>query len=382
MKSNFLSAQRSTIEEVRKSNELFNRNSFAKILFDSFSNITLVIDKNRQIVFVNKKAISFLGKKNIESILGLRPGELLKCTHSINKTGGCGTDESCKYCGAAQAIQISIEQAVATEKECRISVEKKEGSSSLDLLISATPIKFEKELFVILSISDISDEKRRKILERVFFHDVINTASGLRGVLRYLSKDPHNEEGPELIDMASVSSEYLLEEILSQRSLVAAENRELKLKPEDINPTELLDDTRSFLIKHDVALGKKIEIDKIDPTQTFFSDPVILKRILVNLLKNALEASREGDAVRMGFEESKEHVTFWVWNKSVMPEEIKLQIFQRSFSTKGVGRGIGTYSIKLFTETYLKGKVSFTSEEGTGTVFRVVLPWILKIKKY
>lgn len=57
-----------------------------------------------------------------------------------------------------------------------------------------------------------------------------------------------------------------------------------------------------------------------------------------------------------------------------MPDEVKLQIFQRSFSTKGRGRGIGTYSIKLFTEKYLEGKVSFTSKEGEGTVFTVELP--------
>ena len=49
-------------------------------------------------------------------------------------------------------------------------------------------------------------------------------------------------------------------------------------------------------------------------------------------------------------------------------------IFSRTFSTKGFGRGIGTYSVKLFTEQYLKGKVEFVSESGIGTVFTLVLP--------
>jgi signal transduction histidine kinase len=57
-----------------------------------------------------------------------------------------------------------------------------------------------------------------------------------------------------------------------------------------------------------------------------------------------------------------------------MPKEVQMQIFQRSFSTKGKGRGIGTYSIKLLTETYLGGKVSFRSEERHGTTFRIDLP--------
>jgi signal transduction histidine kinase len=44
-------------------------------------------------------------------------------------------------------------------------------------------------------------------------------------------------------------------------------------------------------------------------------------------------------------------------------------VFQRSFSTKGTGRGLGTYSIKLLTERYLGGRVWFESAEGHGTTF-------------
>ena len=57
-----------------------------------------------------------------------------------------------------------------------------------------------------------------------------------------------------------------------------------------------------------------------------------------------------------------------------MTEAVRHQIFQRSFSTKGPGRGLGTYSVKLFTEQYLKGKVGFESLEGKGTTFFVSLP--------
>jgi sensor histidine kinase regulating citrate/malate metabolism len=62
-----------------------------------------------------------------------------------------------------------------------------------------------------------------------------------------------------------------------------------------------------------------------------------------------------------------------VKNDQVIPEDIQKQLFQRSFSTKGTGRGIGTYSIKLLTENYLKGKVSFVSNETDGTVFSIEL---------
>jgi len=59
-----------------------------------------------------------------------------------------------------------------------------------------------------------------------------------------------------------------------------------------------------------------------------------------------------------------------------MPKEIQLQLFKRSFSTKGIGRGIGTYSMKLFGEKYLKGRVGFESTEENGTTFFIEIPQV------
>jgi sensor histidine kinase regulating citrate/malate metabolism len=61
-----------------------------------------------------------------------------------------------------------------------------------------------------------------------------------------------------------------------------------------------------------------------------------------------------------------------------MPPEVQARVFQRSFSTKSQhGRGLGTYSMKLLAENYLRGKVSFLSEVESGTVFFLDLPLAL-----
>lgn len=57
-----------------------------------------------------------------------------------------------------------------------------------------------------------------------------------------------------------------------------------------------------------------------------------------------------------------------------MPYDVQLQVFQRSFSTKGIGRGLGTYSIRLLSERYLSGRVSFTSTPEAGTTFYAWYP--------
>jgi signal transduction histidine kinase len=94
---------------------------------------------------------------------------------------------------------------------------------------------------------------------------------------------------------------------------------------------------------------------------------------VINLLKNSLEATPQEGIVTAGCDAFDDKIRFWVRNESVMPQEVQMRIFQRSFSTKGKGRGLGTYSIRLMTENYLNGKVSFVSNETEGTVFSVVL---------
>ena len=64
-----------------------------------------------------------------------------------------------------------------------------------------------------------------------------------------------------------------------------------------------------------------------------------------------------------------------------MLREVQLQVFQRSFSTKGTDRGLGTYSMKLLSERYLHGSVSFTSTPEEGTIFRARYPLQLEAEE-
>jgi hypothetical protein len=97
-------------------------------------------------------------------------------------------------------------------------------------------------------------------------------------------------------------------------------------------------------------------------------------RILLNMAKNAAEATPDGGSIEVICRKGDEIASFSIHNKGIIPDDIRLQIFQRSFSTKGYGRGLGTYSMKLFGENYLKGRVYFTSDEKEGTIFTVEVP--------
>lgn len=181
-------------------------------------------------------------------------------------------------------------------------------------------------------------------------------------------------ESAELAEMARQVADDLIDQIRAQRDLAAAERGDLKAEPQGLDAGELLQELRSAYVKHPAAEGKHIAAPAIVGPTGIVSDPVLLRRVLGNLLKNALEASAAGETVTLAFTNDREP-TFRVHNEAVMPESVRLQLFQRSFSTKGgTGRGVGTYSVKLLTETYLHGRVSFDSSPGAGTTFVITLP--------
>jgi len=99
-----------------------------------------------------------------------------------------------------------------------------------------------------------------------------------------------------------------------------------------------------------------------------------LTRVLGNLLKNALEASHPGETVTLGCRRQETDIVLWCHNEGVLTKEVQAQVFRNCFSTKGAGRGVGTYGIKLLSEKYLQGRAEFVSSPETGTVFTLTFP--------
>ncbi len=86
-------------------------------------------------------------------------------------------------------------------RECRILAQTPSGIVPLDLRVTATPFEVEKEAFVLVAIEDISHEKRVAVLQRTFFHDVLNTAGCIQGYADYLASDSASD--PEVCQRLS-----------------------------------------------------------------------------------------------------------------------------------------------------------------------------------
>jgi len=183
-----------------------------------------------------------------------------------------------------------------------------------------------------------------------------------------------SEQEHELSDLQLLADE-LVEEIQSQRDLVYAETGDLEPEFAPLRVAAFLTRLASLNSRHGVAHGRSIKLGEVWEG-SLLTDARLLGRVLTNMIKNALEATPTGGVVTVGCRpEGTRHVVFSVSNPGVMPEDVQLQVFQRSFSTKAAsGRGIGTHSMKLLGERYLGGRVSFVSGEPEGTTFTLTLP--------
>jgi len=372
-KTNYAPGLRSTKDEILDEKEFVATQKFFKEIFGSIAGIGAVIDKNRQIVYANDDFLNLLGVKTLEPILGKRPGEVVSCVHNDEGPSGCGTSVNCGYCGAVNAIIESQETGQKSMKETRISSVIDGKNKSWDLKITSAPVTLSGKLFYLLFLQDISDEKRRLALERSFFHDLLNSAGGLNGLLTILKEGSDPDEERDIINLSEEASRDIIEEIMMHRQLSAAESGDLQVNIEDVSSRELLISSTGKISSHEVGKDKKVLIDEFPADIVFETDRNLLQRVLINLLKNALEATPKDGTVFIGADVYNEKIRFWVKNDQVIPMDIQMQLFQRSFSTKGQNRGIGTYSIRLLTENYLNGKVSFKSNEEERTVFSIEL---------
>jgi len=368
----FAPAERIPIEVVRVQHKAIVESPFTDQLLNSVLNYVFILNEQRQIVFASNNVHQLLCGKTMDSILGQRVGEALDCIHRQENISGCGTSSFCSECGAVKSILSSLEGKKAVE-ECRLTRIVNLEAEAVDLLVCAVPFAYNNQKFSIFSIADVSHEKRRRALERIFFHDVINVAGGLEGLAELIESEAPSEIRSDL-NMLKTGLRSLLEEIFAQRELASAENHELPVAMSDIQSLDIMNQVIRVYSNHEIAKNKRLGIDASSASVFFRCDPILLKRVLGNLVKNALEASEPGDQVIIGCQADNASVHFWVHNPAVMRREIQLQVFNRSFSTKGGGRGLGTYSIKLLTENYLNGSVGFTSQTNDGTRFTVKLP--------
>jgi K+-sensing histidine kinase KdpD len=346
---------------------------FIQEVINSSTSVSAIVNRQQQVVLSNIQLVKMAGIESIEQLIGERPGEAINCIHKADHNG-CGTSESCRFCGIVQTINQSQEQVRRITNECRITTKNNDRLVFHDFKVTCSPIFFNGEMYTLMNLVDISSEKRNAILEKVFFHDILNRLGGLSGIIQVIKTENNQHNLAEYIDLLETIGEMVIEDIQTQQYLKAAENADLILNISEHSAFDIIESVRRQIVFHPVMKSLNIALDSNCIDFKLNTDSTLLKRILLNMAKNAAEATPENGTIKILCSKKSGVALFGLNNPGIIPWDIQLQVFQRSFSTKGHGRGLGTYSMKLFGENYLKGKVYFTSDEKEGTTFTIELP--------
>jgi signal transduction histidine kinase len=367
----FAPAERTAANDLAAEIEIISKNPVTTGLLHCVSGLLAILDENRQIVAVNDTFLQMMGITDPAETLGLRQGEALLCVHAHKEPSGCGTTKFCSSCGAAIAIVSSLEHNIPMEKICALTAQRKGKHVDMALLVRSQPLTIDNKRFLLLFLQDITRQQQRAALERTFFHDINNMLTMLLGASQLLIKKHPSGLATTVHDAAF----RLHKEIAIQHCLSQNDSYTFQPSRHEITTGEIVKELQTFFLNHPVARAKSIEISENCTETTLTTDASLLSRVLCNMVINALEATPVEGTVKVWIERKENALSFCVWNAQEIPQEIANRIFQRNFSTKEqAGRGTGTFSMKLFGEKILGGKVHFTTSRTQGTVFTVTLP--------
>ena len=369
----FAPAERAREEDVRRAARFCLENPVTRALLDAFSGYVLLLNERRQVVAANSEALLAVEAKDQRLVEGLRPGEVFCCVHAAEGPGGCGTSKACAHCGAVLTILSAQLDHAAANGECRMTIDRGGVRAAAEFRVRCTPIEIAGQRLLAFVLQDISAAKRRDVLESVFLRHLVGALGGLKGVARRLRADDQATREAAAESVLGLTAR-IATDVMSHHAIVRAEAGTLALERRAVDPAALLQDVERVATLGAEAAGRTLVVEASSdaPIQT---DPTLLARVLLDMVRNALEATPPGGTAHASYDVEGGRPTFTVRNEGAMSPEVAERVFERSFSTKSAkGRGLGAYAMKLLGERLLGGEVWFETSAAQGTSFHVALP--------
>jgi signal transduction histidine kinase len=366
-------------EEVQKIHHKLMDQPLIDILMRFSPNFVGVLNSHRQFLILNANFFQSIDFPVEDSVYGFRPGEILRCVHFQWSPSGCGTAKGCEFCGIIKTVLQAIRTGKKHSDEAILNTGEGDDFRSVILEVTAEPVDIDGNQVIILFLKDIRDTKRKEFLERLFFHDIKNSLHSLSGLLQVSQFSPETDQ--QIPGMIGNIMEDIIDQIHYHQKLTLAHQNDLVL---NVEPFEISQQIKNMVESYLNIKGRRsieigISMDLVPVN--IYSDPVIVRRIILNMFKNAYEACGKGDEIKLETRINEGKLQVRVYNSVIIPPHVQAQIFQQTFSTKGKGRGLGTYGMKMLSNRYLQGDVTFTSQEGSGTIFILELPLELTTEK-
>lgn len=206
-------------------------------------------------------------------------------------------------------------------------------------------------------------------------HDLRNPLQTLLGEL-YLVKSEVEDLADDEAKLNLKESFRVIEDQIAYMDKIVSDLQAfvqpVSLEKKPVELQALLNNVLSTVV---VPPNISVQINNHNIVPTINADPQLIKRVLINLVTNAVQAMPKGGTLTLTAKiNSARHVSISVEDTGVgIGEKIKGQIFTPLFTTKPRGQGFGLAVCKRVIEAH-GGTISFESQEGKGTTFTVKFP--------
>lgn len=226
------------------------------------------------------------------------------------------------------------------------------------------------------------NEQKKDELIVYLAHDIKTPLTSMIGYLSLLSeiKDMPQEQRNRYIDIA-LDKSYRLEYLINELVDVARFNSEkIVLEKEEMNLNLMLEQIADDFYPTLKEMNKKINFTSDEKT-ILYADPDKLSRVFNNLIKNAVNYSKENTDIDISILNKENQATVKITNKGKqIPKEKLDKIFEKFYrldssrTSKTGGSGLGLAIAKEIVE--LHGGRIYAESDMKETTFSVILPII------
>ncbi|MBU0729386.1 MAG: PAS domain S-box protein [Proteobacteria bacterium] len=335
---------------------------------DNAGEAFITIDKDSTVLFFNKAAESVFGYSQKE-VLGKPLANIL----------GPACREGHEH-AVRRYIQTGQGKLIGHTTEF---LAMRKGGETFPAAISFSVARVNDALYFTGIVRDLSEQQnlQNKLInaERLaalgqtvaeITHEIKNPLTIIGGFARRLAKNEQNAQNAEKLNII-VSEVDRLENLLKGLKTYYTPQI-LNLKRFDL--CRIIDEVHALV--SDECRSKKIDLEiKLHDTCILIEgDEEKLKQVLINVVKNSIEASGDGGklSIETRYVENTAEIAVRDSGPGI-PEAMKKKIFEPFFTTKQQGTGLGLAVSKRIVEGHAGSSFTIESEEGRGTVVKIAL---------
>lgn len=270
---------------------------------------------------------------------------------------------------ALRSIRDEKEQLIQRTQDFNRELEQRVEDARQDLS--------QKNLALVEARENLSRQERMAALGHLagnIAHEIGTPLSTLSGYLQLSLTDPHiTPEIKEQLEVAAGEAERVTGII---RRVLGA-TRGLRPLPDSVSLRPFLERLLELTLPGYLHTGLKVHIEMPEGLPEVVTDPELLRQVLTNLIKNAVDAMGDKGALRLRVLHDDSGLRIEVEDTGPgIPLELRQQIFEPFYTTKPPGKGTGL-GLAICREIVqgLKGSLQVEdAREGTGARFVLQLP--------